>query len=171
MRFHTGAMTNDLEGWAGAEGRSDGGRLETALAASAEDLQAAQRLRYRVFAEEMGARVDGPAPGLDGDEFDEHCEHLLLRNRATGEVVGTYRLLPAVRARAVGRFYSATEFEIGALEALPGLVEIGRSCVDPRHRHGAALGALLAGLARHIRASGYLHVMGCASVAVTPDAP
>ncbi len=63
-------------------------------------MRAAQRLRHLVFAGELGARLDGPEPGLDGDAFDAYCDHLLVRESATGEVVATYRLLPPDRARA-----------------------------------------------------------------------
>jgi putative hemolysin len=144
-------------------------RLVTTLAARAEDLAAAQRLRYRVFAEELGARLPTAADGVDRDEFDAHCEHLLLRNRLTREVVGTYRLLPPEGAARVGRLYAAAEFDLGDVAALPNLVEIGRACVQREYRSGMALALLLAGLARHIRARGYAYVMGCASLHVGDD--
>jgi putative hemolysin len=129
---------------------------------------AAQRLRYRVFAEEMGAELPSAAEGLDRDDFDAHCEHLLLRDRLTQEVLGTYRILPPAAAARVG-FFSAGEFDISRIVGLSGLVEVGRACVHPDQRTGAALGLLLAGLARHLRAGGYRYVMGCASIPVGAD--
>ena len=133
------------------------------------DVAAAQRLRYRVFAEELGARLPSAAEAVDRDEFDAFCEHLILRDRQTNEVVGTYRILPETAAARIGRFYSAGEFDLGGIAALPRLVEIGRACVHPAYRTGAALAVLLAGLARHIRAAGHEYVMGCASIPVGDD--
>lgn len=136
----------------------------TRMACTTEEVRAAQRLRYRVFAEEMGAGLPSAREGLDQDEFDPHCQHLLLCDPTSERIAGTYRILPAATARAIGRFYSAGEFEIEPLLSLPNLVELGRSCVDPAYRTGAALVALLGGLARHVRACGHEHVMGCASI-------
>jgi len=144
-------------------------RLFTTLASDASDVEAAQRLRYRVFAEEMGAKVPTAAEGVDRDDFDAHCEHLLLRDRLTHEVVGTYRILPADAAARIGRFYAAGEFDLGRLPDLPKLVEVGRACIHPDHRNGTALALLLAGLAKHIRTAGHEHVMGCASIHVGDD--
>jgi putative hemolysin len=141
-------------------------RLVTRLAETAGEIQAAQQLRYRVFADEMGARLESAREGLDRDAFDPHCRHLILCDGADGRIVGTYRILTAERARAIGRFYSASEFEIEPLLVLPNLVEIGRSCIDPAYRSGAALAALLGGLARHLRAGGHEHVIGCASIPI-----
>jgi putative hemolysin len=138
--------------------------LVARLARNGDEVRAAQRLRYRVFAEEMGARLDGPT-GLDADAFDDRCDHLLLWDRSTANVVGTARLLPAARAGAHG-FYSASEFALGRLVELPGVLEVGRACVDARRRTGAALAILLAGIAAYVRAGGHQHAIGCASVPV-----
>jgi putative hemolysin len=121
-------------------------------------------LRYRVFAEEMAARLDSAETGLDRDMFDAYCEHLLVRDAGTGAVVGTYRILSAAQARRVGRFYSESEFDLSRLLGLPGLVEIGRACVHPDYRHGAVLGLLWAALANHFAERGYRYVIGCASI-------
>jgi len=130
---------------------------------------AAQRLRYRVFAEELGARLPSAAQAVDRDEFDAHCEHLILRDRLTDEVVGTYRILRDTAAARSGGFYSAAEFDLGGICALPRLVEVGRACVHPDYRTGTALAVLLAGLAKHIRTAGDEYVMGCASITVGED--
>lgn len=73
-----------------------------ALATCQDDVRAAQRLRHLVFAGELGARLDSAEPGLDSDAFDAHCDHLLVREVATDEVVATYRLLPPEGARRAG---------------------------------------------------------------------
>ena len=144
-------------------------RLFTTLARDPADVAAAQRLRYRVFAEELGARLPSAADAVDRDEFDTHCEHLILRDRLTNEVVGTYRILPDTAAARIGRFYAADEFDLGAIVALPRLVEVGRACIHPAYRTGTALALLLAGLAKHIKTAGHEYVMGCASIPVGED--
>lgn len=144
-------------------------RLFTTLACSADDVRAAQRLRFGVFADEMGAKLPSASEGIDRDEFDAHCQHLLLRDRLTNDVVGTYRVLSADSAATVGSFYSAHEFDLGRVGSLPGLVEVGRACLHPRYRSGAALAIMLAGLARHLRESGCEYVIGCASIPVGDD--
>ncbi|MFE3600955.1 GNAT family N-acetyltransferase [Streptomyces sp. NPDC059096] len=135
------------------------------LARTQEDVRAAQRLRHLVFAGEMGARLDGPEPGLDTDAFDAYCDHLLVREETTGEVVGTYRLLPPERARAAGRVYSDSEFDLARLAPIRhDLVEVGRSCVHPLHRTGGVIALIWAGLARYMSTTGHNWLAGCCSV-------
>jgi putative hemolysin len=140
-------------------------RYSLLLTTDSADVEAAQRLRYRVFAEELGARLDTPRPGLDSDRFDSFCDHLVVREDATGEVVGTYRMLPPQRARAAGALYSDGEFDLSALDPIrPQLVEAGRSCVHPAHRAGAVVGLVWAGIARYMLLTGNRWLTGCASV-------
>ncbi|WP_240197513.1 GNAT family N-acetyltransferase [Nonomuraea lactucae] len=135
-------------------------RYSVGLATGAADVRAAQRLRYEVFAEEMGARLDSPVSGLDVDEFDAYCDHLLVRDGDT--VVGAYRLLPPGRT---DRLYSDAEFDLRNLAGLrKGLVEVGRTCVHPDHRDGAVVGLLWAGIARYMVAGGHQWLAGCCSV-------
>jgi putative hemolysin len=141
--------------------------LVVSLARSQSDLREAQRLRYQVFAEEMGAQLDEATPGIDQDEFDLYCDHLLVREKASGVVVGTYRILPPHRREQIGRLYSASEFDLRALQGLQSsMIEVGRSCVHPDHRTGAAILLLWAGLARYMRAGRYQHLVGCASISL-----
>lgn len=135
----------------------------TLLADEPEQIAAAQRLRYRVFADEMGARLRTAVGGLDVDEFDAYCDHLIVRDDRTGEAVGTYRMLPPHKAD--GRRYSDGEFDLGALDPLRDqLVEAGRSCVDPDHRTGAVINLMWAGIYRYLHLHGYRWLGGCASV-------
>ncbi|MEV0274655.1 GNAT family N-acyltransferase [Hamadaea sp. NPDC050747] len=141
------------------------------IATDAATVEAAQRLRYRVFAEECGATLHSTTPGLDVDEFDAYCDHLVVRHDRSGEVVGTYRLLPPQRAVWLGRRYSETEFDLSRLIVLRDrLVEAGRSCVDPEHRTGAVINLMWAGIARYLAANKYTWLGGCASVPIA-DAP
>jgi putative hemolysin len=140
-------------------------RYLLSFARDEEDVRAAQRLRHLVFAGELGAMTEGPEPGLDADAFDAHCDHLLVREEDTGEVVGTYRLLPPERARAAGRLYSDSEFDLSRLAPIrDDLVEVGRSCVHPLHRTGGVIALIWAGLARYMADSGHQWLAGCCSV-------
>ncbi|MFB7510991.1 GNAT family N-acetyltransferase [Streptomyces broussonetiae] len=140
-------------------------RYTVTLARDEDDVRAAQRLRHDVFAGEMGALLATPQPGLDVDAFDAYCDHLLVRDTVTGQVVGTYRLLPPERAAVAGRLYSEGEFELGALDSIrPSLVEVGRSCVHPDHRDGAVISLIWAGIARYMVDHGHEWLAGCCSV-------
>ncbi|MEV8293787.1 GNAT family N-acetyltransferase [Streptomyces rochei] len=140
-------------------------RYTVTLARDEEDVRAAQLLRHDVFAGEMGALLASPQPGYDIDPFDAYCDHLLVREETTGQVVGTYRLLPPERAEVAGRLYAESEFDLAALDAIrPGLVEVGRSCVHPDHRDGAVVGLIWAGIARYMTERGHEWLAGCCSV-------
>lgn len=142
-----------------------GARYSLRVASGKDEVLAVQRLRYQVFAEEMGAQLaPGPA-GLDVDPFDAFCDHLVVIDDETGAIVGTYRMLPPDRAREAGQLYADTEFDLTALRALRGsLVETGRSCVDADHRTGAVVSLVWAGIARYMLLSGHRYLAGCASV-------
>ena len=142
-----------------------GERLFVELADGPEAVREAQALRYRVFGEELGARLKGGEQGLDIDDLDEHCGHLLVRETKTGRVVGCTRLLTGADARRVGRFYSESEFDLGPIPGLPGnLLELGRTCISPERRHGAAIAVLWSGVASYIHLHGIDFLFGCASV-------
>jgi putative hemolysin len=139
--------------------------LTVSLAQSEWEVLEAQRLRFKVFAEEMGARLPGQNLGFDRDKYDPYCEHLLVREGDSGEVVGTYRILTSTQASKLGGFYSEGEFDLGRLQNLRArMVEVGRACVHPAYRNGATIARLWSGLAHFIRARGYEHVIGCASI-------
>jgi putative hemolysin len=142
-------------------------RLRVSLARTPQVRRAAQSLRWKVFAEELGARLPSRVPGIDEDVFDAHCEHLVVREEDCGEVVGTYRLLPPDAARRVGSYYSETEFDLTRLRHLRGcMVEAGRSCIHPDFRNGAVIALLWAGLSRYMLAHRYAYLVGCASMDV-----
>jgi len=143
-------------------------------AESQDELHAAQRLRHRVFAGEMGARlraVPGTPAGHDADRFDAHCAHLLVRAHGhggdAGQVVGTYRVLTPDAARRAGGFYSETEFDLRRLAPLrPRMAELGRSCIDPAWRNGGTILALWGALGAFMQRRGLNLAFGCASVAM-----
>jgi putative hemolysin len=140
-------------------------RYSLLLSTEPDEVRAAQRLRHRVFAEELGAVLHTPEPGLDVDRFDAFCDHLLVREEASGEIVGNYRMLPPAAAQRAGGLYSEGEFVLDELTPLrSSLVETGRSCVHPEHRNGAVVGLVWAGIARYMLLTGHRWLAGCASV-------
>lgn len=141
------------------------GAISVGWARHQDEVRQAQRLRFQVFAGEMGARLATGVPGHDVDLFDDYCEHLLVRDAASGEVVGTYRVLTPAQARRVGSTYSDTEFDLTRLRTLrERMVELGRSCVHPDHRHGGVILALWGALAEFMVRNRLDTMVGCASI-------
>jgi L-ornithine Nalpha-acyltransferase len=150
------------------------GRLQVRLAETSADIEAAQALRYKVFYEGLGARPDkGFAFGRrDVDRFDRDCDHLLVLDRGRGprpeSVVGTYRLLRRAAAMRLGGFYSAGEYDISRLVALPGeILELGRSCVDAAYRQRPIMQLLWSGIAAYVFHYDIALMFGCASLSGT----
>lgn len=141
-------------------------RLEARFVYQAHEVRAAQRLRAEVFGAEYGVRFDDP-DGLDRDHFDAFCDHLNVYDTANDLLVATTRLLTSERARLAGSFYSAHEFEMTAVERLPGRVlEIGRTCVHPDYRSGAAIAVLWSALADYLMRQNFSYLVGCASISL-----
>ena len=138
--------------------------LSVRLANCASDVIAAQRLRYKVFCEEMGANLHRH-DGRDVDMFDTACEHLIVIDETLGKVVGTYRILSPWGARSVKRMYSEGEFRIGALKPIAHeIFEVGRACIHPAYRSSGALARLWSGLGAYVRVNNVKYLAGCASV-------
>ncbi|OWL98194.1 phosphohistidine phosphatase [Mycolicibacterium peregrinum] len=149
----------------------DAPRYTLLLSADPDLIEAAQRLRHDVFTSEPGFALAGTTDGRDADRFDEHCDHLLVREDRTGELVGCYRMLPPPGAIAAGGLYTATEFDVRGLDALrPSLVEMGRAVVRTDHRNGAVVLLMWAGILAYLDRSGYDYVTGCVSVPVAGNA-
>jgi putative hemolysin len=145
---------------------SNGPRYTLLLTNDSDDIRAVQRLRYDVFSTEAGFALRN-ADRVDADRFDEHCDHLIVREDRSGDIVGCYRMLPPPGAIAAGGLYSATEFDITALDALrPSLVEMGRAVVRNDHRNGAVVLMMWTGILAYLDRSGYDYVTGCVSVPV-----
>jgi putative hemolysin len=141
------------------------GKITVGWARHQDEVRQAQRLRYQVFALEMGARLPKTLPGHDIDLFDDYCEHLLVRDEASGDVIGTYRVLTPTQAKRVGSTYSDTEFDLTRLRGLRDrMVELGRSCVHADHRHGGVILALWGALAEFMSRNQLDTMIGCASI-------
>lgn len=146
--------------------RSD--NLEIKLAQTPEEISAAQSLRYRVFYEEMGAKPNAEMERRkqDFDDYDPHCDHLLVINHAGDrkEIIGTYRLIRRDIADKVGQFYSSNEYDISHLLDYPGeILELGRSCVEEPYRTRPVLNLLWQGIAAYVAHYDIKLLFGCAS--------
>lgn len=144
-----------------------GGRYVARFAQSSEDLLAIQRLRFEVFNLELGEGLEESfATGLDQDIYDLGCHHLMVCIKATGEVVGTYRMQTRAMADAFHGLYTAGEFDLSTLpdEMLENSIETGRACVAKDHRNGRVLNMLWKGLAAYLIGSGKRYLFGCCSL-------
>jgi putative hemolysin len=138
------------------------------FASSERDVELAQRLRHRVFTEELGEGLPGAEQeGRDIDPLDDQMHHLLVEDQRTRSVVGTYRLQTAPMAAASPHgWYAASLFDLSTLpvEVRRDGVEIGRACVDRAHRNGRVLRLLWRGLARYLQWNDRRFLFGCGSV-------
>lgn len=147
------------------------GNLGVRLAMGADEIDAVQALRYRVFYEEMGAHPDSEtaATRRDRDDFDAVADHLVVVDHERGEgaesVVGTYRLIRRHAAARLGRWYSAAEYDISRIIAFDGeILECGRSCVDAGYRSRGSMQLLWGGIAAYIFKHRVGILFGCASL-------
>ncbi|HMD61970.1 MAG TPA: GNAT family N-acyltransferase [Opitutaceae bacterium] len=143
------------------------------LARDHDEVKAAQRLRFQVFNLEMGEGLDQSyATGLDQDRFDDACDHILVFHAPTGDLAGTYRIQTGLAALAGLGYYSEQEFDFSPFEGLRSeMVELGRACVDWRHRNLSALGKLWKGIATYAEQRRARFLVGCSSLStLDPDA-
>lgn len=136
------------------------------LAATAEELRAAQTLRFQVFNLELNEGLpESHATGLDADTFDPVCDHLLVEHLPTRQIVGTYRLQTGTAAQKNLGYYSAQEFDFQPFEPYrPQIVELGRACVEKQHRNLVVLGRLWKGIADYATERGGRYLIGCSSL-------
>lgn len=154
------------------------GNLEVRLARSSEEVKRSQKLRYRVFYEEMSAvaNVRALVSGRDRDPYDRVCDHLLVLDHSgpgQPQIVGTYRLLRQDVAERRKGFYSAGEFEIEKLIARHPertFLELGRSCVLKPYRTKRTVELLWHGIWSYVRRHGIDVMVGCASLEGTDAA-
>ncbi|MCA9671879.1 MAG: GNAT family N-acetyltransferase [Myxococcales bacterium] len=153
------------------------GRLRVSLAVTPQEVHMAQRLRYAVFAEELGAKLhsderDRDGARLDVDHYDAYCQHLLVRDSWRDDiVVGTTRALDARGAREAGGYYSASEFDLSRLlQTVQRPLELGRTCIHRNYRNGATINTLWRGVAALLSVHRAEILMGCASIPEA-DAP
>lgn len=139
--------------------------LKVRPAADQDEIRAAQRLRYRIFAGDMGALLHTTVPDHDVDRFDEHCRHLLVWDDARRQIAGYTRILLPEEARSAGGFYSQTEFDLTAVLDRPGrFMELGRTCIHPDYRNGLTIATLWMGVAEMLKSERCDYLIGCCSI-------
>jgi putative hemolysin len=136
------------------------------LAVTPEGIRAAQKLRFEVFNLELNEGLARSfETGLDSDPFDEVCDHLIVEERRSGRVVGTYRLQTGTKAGVKLGYYSAQEFDFSPFEPMrANIVELGRACVHSDHRNLAVLSYLWRGIANYSKELGARYLIGCSSL-------
>ena len=143
------------------------GRYEVRYAGNAADLDELLRLRFEIFNLELDEGLESSyATGRDEDEFDAFCHHLIVTERDTGRIVGTYRLQTSSMAERHIGFYSDAEFDLPRFPAavLADSVELGRACIAVEHRNTQVLFLLWKGLARYMAATDQRYLFGCCSL-------
>lgn len=141
-------------------------RFSVGLAQTLEDVIDCQRLRYLVFNCELGEGLDSSArSGLDRDQFDFICDHLMVHDTATSKLVGTYRMQSGYRAKGNLGYYGEGLFEFGPFEAIRAeVLELGRACVHQEYRNTPVLHMLWRGIARYASSCGGRYLIGCSSL-------
>lgn len=141
-------------------------RFSVGLAQTLEDVIDCQRLRYLVFNCELGEGLDSSVrSGLDRDQFDFICDHLMVHDTATGKLVGTYRMQSGYRAKGNLGYYGEGLFEFGPFEAIRAeVLELGRACVHQEYRSTPVLHMLWRGIARYASSCGARYLIGCSSL-------
>ncbi|MGB8419745.1 GNAT family N-acetyltransferase [Paraburkholderia sp.] len=146
----------------------DFSKLTASLACTQEEIREAQRLRYKVFIETFSFSKLANPGGLNVDEFDDYCDHLIVRDAETSRVVGTCRVMSPTAARRMGQYYSEQEFDLSRLDHLRmRVVEAGHVCIHPDYRSGGVIMLLLAGLAAYMQRERCDYLMGCASASLS----
>ena len=141
-------------------------RFRVGLAESLEDLIECQRLRYQVFNCELGEGLEtSKRIGLDRDKFDFICDHLMVRDTASGNVVGTYRMQSGFRAKGNLGYYSEQFFDFAPFEGIRAeVLELGRACVHTDYRSTGVLHMLWKGIAKYSTSCGARYLLGCSSL-------
>jgi putative hemolysin len=136
------------------------------LAETLQDLIECQRLRYMVFNCELGEGLDSSkSTGLDRDHFDFICDHLMVRDAATGKLVGTYRMQSGYRAKGNLGYYGDGLFDFTPFEPLRSeVLELGRACVRQEYRNTSVLHMLWKGIAKYAMSCGARYLIGCSSI-------
>jgi putative hemolysin len=143
--------------------------FEVKIATDPSEIEQAQRLRFEVFNLELGKGLQSSYErGLDVDEFDPYCDHLIVRDNKSGDIVGTYRLLRGAQARRHIGFYSEKEFDLSRIKRLDGeLMELGRSCARKDFRDRALIPLMWDAIAEQVRKHNVRYLFGCGSLYTT----
>ena len=141
------------------------GRFTVQLAETMDEIEDCLRLRFNIFSEELGADLKSKETGLDKDNYDAYCLHLMVKDHSTDQVIATTRLLTSDAAHLAGGFYSETEFNLKAvIKDNHRYMEVGRTCIHADYRVGPALPLLWQGIARVVIDENIDQLFGCASI-------
>jgi L-ornithine Nalpha-acyltransferase len=146
--------------------------FDVKIATNAREIEEAQRLRFQVFNLELNKGLKASYErGLDVDEFDAYCDHLIVRDLKSGDVVGTYRLLRGAQAHRHIGFYSEKEFDLSRIKECDGeLMELGRSCARKDFRDRSLLPLMWEAIAEQVRLHHVRYLFGCGSLYTTETA-
>lgn len=141
-------------------------KLVVKQASNAAEIEAAMRLRFEVFNVELNEGLQSSyQDGLDRDEYDSYCDHIIVVDDRTARVVGTYRLLLGARVEYGIGYYAETEFNLEAFGKLEGeKLEIGRACIHREYRKSVVLALMWKGIAHYMKEHGVRYLFGCASI-------
>ena len=139
--------------------------FRVSVARTSEDLRACQRLRYSVFNCELGEGLaDSAHSGLDCDRFDRICDHLMVNDSSTGELIGTYRMQTGIRAKENLGYYSQELFDLSPFECIRSqMLELGRACVSRPYRNTTVLFLLWKGIASYAELCRARYLIGSSS--------
>ncbi len=139
------------------------GRYTVKTVSEPAELEKVLQLRHEVFCIEKAGRT--PYIGIDWDRFDLICDHLMVIDRLSSKIVGTYRLNSSLFTK---NFYSAKEFNIDNIIKLPGTkLELGRACIHKEFRNGIMIALLWRGICEYMKMTGTKYLFGCSSVDTT----
>jgi len=142
------------------------GRYRVTIAETLAEREAACRLRFKVFNIELGEGLDTSyATGMDTDDFDLFCDHLIVKDRNSRSIVGTYRMQTGMTAAQNLGYYSEQEFDFSPYQALrASILELGRASIDCEHRSSEVLTLLWRGIAQYTLVHNLRYLVGCSSV-------
>lgn len=143
----------------------DQGKFSVSIATDKKSIDECLRLRYDVFANEMGANLHSIEADIDKDGFDDHCKHLMIIEKSSDRVIATTRLLSSSDIVNTGGFYSETEFDMSNILNLNGsIMEVGRTCIHKDFRRGVILSKLWQGIAFIVSSQKIDFLIGCSSI-------
>lgn len=144
------------------------GRYAARIAATRRDIRAAQRLRHLAFVETRGGHRAG---GLDSDDHDRRCRHVLVEEVRSGTLVCCFRMMLLPDGQAIGDSYSARYYDLSALERFDGpMIEMGRFCLHPDWHDPDILRVAWAAMTDFVDRNGVEMLFGCSSFLGTETA-
>ena len=142
-------------------------QLSTSLARTGAEFEEAQRLRYKVFIEEMGAAWHCAREKIDHDNFDFYCEHLLVRDNSNNKVISTCRILPPEQAQARSSYFTETEFDLSRLFQIRArIAEVSHLCCHRDYRDRATIAQLWNGLNNYMSNRNHNYLIGCINLSM-----